>query len=195
MRLFGSGGSERLDQKMGLWRRGGYGDKTPDRRNGFFADPKVRPMGVGLELYGRRRDGSEFPIEISLSPIETEEGVLVSSAIRDITERKRFEQKLQEANRLKSEFLANMSHELRTPLNGIIGFAEFLSDRKPGPLNEKQAEYLQDILNSGRHLLQLINDVLDLSRVEAGRMDFSPETFRLQKAIDEVCAVVSPLAR
>jgi signal transduction histidine kinase len=88
-----------------------------------------------------------------------------------------------------------MSHELRTPLNGIIGFAEFLIDGKPGKLNPKQSEYLGDILNSGRHLLQLINDVLDLAKVEAGKMELTPETFPLRKAIEEVCAVVRPLVQ
>ncbi len=88
-----------------------------------------------------------------------------------------------------------MSHELRTPLNGIIGFAEFLADQKPGKVNAKQAEYLNDILNSGRHLLQLINDVLDLAKVEAGKMELNPELFSLARAIDEVCAVAKPLAQ
>jgi signal transduction histidine kinase len=96
---------------------------------------------------------------------------------------------------VKNQFLANMSHELRTPLNGIIGFAEFLVDGKPGSINEKQKEYLQDILNSGRHLLQLINDVLDLAKVEAGKMTFEPETFSIEKAIAEVCAVTKPIAQ
>jgi signal transduction histidine kinase len=100
-----------------------------------------------------------------------------------------------EANRMKSEFLANMSHELRTPLNGIIGFSEFLVDEKPGKLNDKQKEYLNDVLNSGRHLLQLINDVLDLSKVEAGKMELFPEPFNLSTAVDEVCSIVSPMAK
>ena len=118
----------------------------------------------------------------------------VFAAARDVTERKRFEQALQEANRLKSEFLANMSHELRTPLNGIIGFSEFLIDEKPGKLNAKQNEYLKDVLNSANHLLQLINDVLDLAKVEAGKMELHPENFSVLKAVEEVCAVIKGIA-
>ena len=118
----------------------------------------------------------------------------VFAAARDVTERKRFEQSLQEANRMKSEFLANMSHELRTPLNGIIGFTEFLIDEKPGKLNPKQGEYLKDVLNSARHLLQLINDVLDLAKVEAGKMELHMEIFPVRKAVEEVTAVIKGMA-
>jgi PAS domain S-box-containing protein len=132
----------------------------------------------------------------------------VFAAARDVTEQKRLRdqleqrnrelevqnQRVQEANRLKSEFLASMSHELRTPLNSIIGFSEFLASQQDGHFSAEQREYLEDIRNSGNHLLQLINDVLDLAKVESGKMDLTPETFSPKKAIAEVCSVVKPMA-
>lgn len=90
----------------------------------------------------------------------------------------------EEANRIKSEFLANMSHELRTPLNAVIGFSDVLLEKVYGDLNEKQEEYLTDILTSGKHLLNLINDILDLSKVEAGRMELELETIDLRETLD-----------
>ena len=101
---------------------------------------------------------------------------------------------MQEANRLKSEFLANMSHELRTPLNAIIGFSELMYHEKVGPVSEEHKEYLGDILTSARHLLQLINDVLDLTKVEAGKMEFRPEILDLAKVTSEVRDILRGLA-
>jgi PAS domain S-box-containing protein len=148
------------------------------------------------ELTARARDGKETVVSFNATTFYDRDRKLqgVFAAARDVTEHKRFEKSLQEANRMKSEFLANMSHELRTPLNGIIGFTEFLIDEKPGPLAPKQKEYLGDVLSSARHLLQLINDVLDLAKVEAGKMELHAEIFSVQQAVDEVVAVIKGIA-
>jgi protein-histidine pros-kinase len=163
---------------------------------GFFKQPES--VSASLELYARRKDGTEFPVEVSLSPIKTEEGVFVLGAIRDTTERKLQEdlkrKSLEETNRLKSEFLANMSHELRTPLNGIIGFSEMMYDGRLGRVSEPHKEYLSDILTSARHLLRLINDVLDLARIEAGKMTFRTEPVELPELVWEACGIVRALA-
>jgi PAS domain S-box-containing protein len=164
-------------------------------------------LGRRVELTAMRSDGSEFPVELSLTSISSKTQPMFTAYLRDLTEQKRQEDllqrgreleeqslRIQEANRLKSEFLANMSHELRTPLNAVIGFAEVLIDGRAGALNAEQREYLNDILTSGQHLLQLINDVLDLAKIEAGRMELFPESFSLKTAVDEVCTIMRPIA-
>ncbi len=141
-----------------------------------------RIMG-GLTIY-RRRTGS-FSTEVVnlLQTFATQSVLAIQNArlFREIEDKSR---QIEAANRHKSEFLANMSHELRTPLNAIIGFSEVLGERMFGDLNEKQAEYTEDILSSGRHLLSLINEILDLSKVEAGRMELELAAFDLPLAID-----------
>ncbi len=101
---------------------------------------------------------------------------------------------LEVANRARNQFLANMSHELRTPLNAIIGFTELIYDEEVGPISEEQKEYLGDTLSSSRHLLQLITDVLDLAKIEAGKMTFQPEPVDLEELAGEVRNILRPLA-
>ncbi len=146
------------------------------------------------------RDGSRVPVVVGVSVLNEEETI---AFVLDVTERKHVEalrqrseelatenRRVQEASRLKSEFLANMSHELRTPLNGVIGFAELLLDPDLTPSAEEQREFLGDILNCGLHLQRLINDVLDLAKVEAGKLEFRPEPTDPQRLVEEVCAVL-----
>ncbi len=145
---------------------------------------------VGGLVVTRRRPGA-FTAEIVeiLSTFATQSALAIQNArlFREIEAKGR---QLAAASQHKSEFLANMSHELRTPLNAIIGFSEVLVDRMFGELNEKQEEYLKDIYSSGTHLLSLINDILDLSKIEAGRMELEPEDFDLPAAIDDALLLV-----
>jgi GAF domain-containing protein len=146
----------------------------------ILLDHKI--MGA-LTIY-RRTVGSFAPAVVNLlQTFATQSALAIQNArlFREIEEKS---QQIEAANRHKSEFLANMSHELRTPLNAIIGFSEVLGERMFGELNEKQAEYTDDILTSGRHLLSLINEILDLSKVEAGRMELELASFDLPLAIE-----------
>ncbi|MEI9971078.1 MAG: PAS domain S-box protein [Ignavibacteriota bacterium] len=179
----------------------------------LFGYPRAKMLGDTLELlipqphagdddlFGRRADGSEFPVEVSHSPIETEDGILVSSSIRDVTDRKRFERALQEknvelarANQAKDRFLATMSHELRTPLNAIIGFTGTLLMRLPGPLTADQEKQLRTVQTSGRHLLSLINDLLDLAKIESGKVEIRTEAVACLAAVEETVAALRPAA-
>jgi signal transduction histidine kinase len=155
------------------------------------------------------RDGTCRPIAHNVAPIRDAAGALQGAVLvfRDTSGQQQAEEaaarareleqqnlQIREASRLKSEFLANMSHELRTPLNSILGFAELLYDGEVGPTLPRQQEFLGDILSSGRHLLQLINDVLDLAKVEAGKMEFHPEPLDLQHLVGEVTSILRPAA-
>ncbi|MEO7651529.1 MAG: response regulator [Bryobacteraceae bacterium] len=177
-------------------------------RDSYGARPVKRRMGSGLDLWARRADGSEVPVDINLSPIETGEDRILC-VVRDITDRKRAEEairtlnhmleqrnrEVERANQLKSEFLASMSHELRTPLNAIIGFSDLLREESGGELNEKQKRYTGHIGQGARHLLALINDILDLSKIEAGQVELRMETLSVADRIEEVLTAIRPLTK
>jgi PAS domain S-box-containing protein len=328
-RVFGYDRSDLIGKPVEILIPERYGASHIAHRTKFFAASKVRPMGTGLDLFGRRRDGSEFPIEISLAPLPTEEGLLISASIRDITDRKRDELKMRRvqghllgavesiqgafaifdaddrlvlcnseyrrlfgreledeivgktfqelldaalhhglfnventpatelhqrlaayhrepsgvieartnngrhlriverrtaesgklltiwdvtddveherelraartlaeaASSAKSEFLSSMSHELRTPLNAILGFAQLLQRDKKEPLSERHRERIDHVLRGGEHLLHLIDDVLDLSRIEARQIVVSPEPVSVDEVLNDVKTTLAPMA-
>jgi signal transduction histidine kinase len=153
--------------------------------------PLLREDQIIGSLSLSRKVPGAFPREVIdvLKTFATQSALAIQNArlFREIADKSR---QLEAASRHKSEFLANMSHELRTPLNAILGFSEVLAERMFGEVNEKQAEYLQDILSSGRHLLSLINDILDLSKVEAGRLELELGRFHLPTTLDNALILV-----
>ena len=167
----------------------------------YMTTGEKKIIGIGREVVGRRKNGETFPMELAVSEVQTGGGRLFTGIVRDITERNRIERSLQEknielehANRMKSEFLATMSHELRTPLNAIIGFSEALKDGLMGPMSDTQIEYIGDIFTSGQHLLSLINDILDLSKVEAGMMTLELEATDLKSLLLNSLSIVKEKA-
>ncbi|MFH1723436.1 MAG: response regulator [Elusimicrobiota bacterium] len=169
---------------------------------GLFLEYAKRGKSGEREWTYVRKDGSRFPVSMSVTPLLDEEGIPAGflCAAMDISDSKRVEIELQKAkdaaeaaNRTKSTFLANMSHELRTPLNAIIGYSELLQEEAEDLKQEGFITDLKKIRSAGKHLLSLINDVLDLSKIEAGRMDLFLEDFDVKRMIDDVVPIVQPM--
>ncbi len=199
--LFGYARHELLGQPVEMLIPQRLKGHHPAFRADYLQSPQTRPMGSGRDLYGLRKDGSEFPVEIGLNPIATEDGPLVLSSIIDITARKAAETRLKQqaeeiskASRYKSEFMAKMSHELRTPLNSILILSEQLAADPDQRLSEKQCEYAQTIYRSGSDLLALINDILDLSRIEAGGVLLTQSSFPLTDLVTGLQQTFTPQA-
>jgi signal transduction histidine kinase len=168
--------------------------RTAALREGYhalLAVPLLRESRIIGGLIVNRKAPGEFAPDVIelLRTFAAQSALAIQNAqlFQEIEEKSR---QLEIADRHKSEFLASMSHELRTPLNAVIGFSEVLLDRMFGELNPKQDEYLQDILTSGRHLLSLINDILDLAKIEAGRMELEVTDFHLPQAIDNAITLI-----
>jgi signal transduction histidine kinase len=164
------------------------------RGGGFrslFSVPMLRQgEAVGAITVNRREPGSFSDAEVALLQTFADQAVIAIENVRLFKELAAANRELAAASQHKSEFLANMSHELRTPLNAIIGFSEVLAEKMFGELNEKQEEYSKDIHASGQHLLSLINDILDLSKIEAGRMELELSDFHLPTALDSALTLV-----
>ncbi|MFT3857841.1 MAG: PAS domain-containing sensor histidine kinase [Aquabacterium sp.] len=200
--MFGYERAEMLGQPIEVLMPLRYRGTHVHNRLHYFDAPRIRSMGAGLDLRARRQNGEEFPVEISLSPLRTEFGVMGMSAIRDVSDRRRIEQILKEknvelerANLAKDRFLATMSHELRTPLNAILGFTSLLLMKLPGPLTQDQEKQLQSVQSSGRHLLSLINDLLDLAKIDSGNVSLSLEPVIWQNEVREVVDALRPVAQ
>ncbi|WP_252274423.1 CHASE domain-containing protein [Pseudomonas subflava] len=170
-------------------------------RQAFHRAPEQRRMGGNRELFGQHRDGRLIPLEVGLAPIRAGDELLVQAVIIDISERKDAEQRLREqaeqlalANRYKSEFLANMSHELRTPLNSILILSEQLRHNVAGNLSEKQVKHADIVYKAGNDLLRLINDVLDLAKIEAGRVQLKLEPLNIHDLLVELDSSLRPMA-
>ncbi|TJY56604.1 PAS domain S-box protein [Sinimarinibacterium sp. CAU 1509] len=171
-RVFGFSRDEMIGQPIETLIPERLREQHEAHRNRFIGDPRQRPMGTGLDLWARRKDGSEFPVEISLGPLQTSEGSLVTAAVRDITERKAFEQQLADyaeslkrSNRELEQFAYVASHDLRAPLRSLSGFSQLLQKRYGDQLDAQAAEFLSYITQSAEHMQALIDDLLAFSRV------------------------------
>ncbi len=185
--MFGYPHGELIGQKVEVLIPSRFQEQHPSHRDAFFHNPVQRDMGAALDLYAIRKDGSEFPVKVGLSPIETGEGPAVICGVLDITQQKLTLANLQSAkeaaesaSRAKSSFLANMSHEIRTPMNGIIGMSQLLAQTE---LRSHQRDYLATVDESAHILLRLLNDILDFSKIEAGKLELECIEFRISECV------------
>ena len=199
LRLFGYGEREAAGRNLGVLLAEGRAWSLADIERHLGATDSV-VLGFRAELEARRKDGTVFPVELALAEINGSGVRRFTATFHDLTRRKQAEDELrrakeaaEEANRAKSQFLANMSHELRTPLNVIINYAEMLQEECEEQEQKGFIPDLQRIHASGKHQLSLINDILDMSKIEAGRIDLCPETFDVGRMVQDVVTTIRPV--
>jgi PAS domain S-box-containing protein len=183
-RVFGYVSKELLGERVEILLPHRHHGTHVGHRSDYFSDPKARAMGPNLELNGRRKDGSEFPIEIRLSPLHTDSGLLVSSAIRDISSRKLIENALKLSNQELEAFSYTVAHDLRAPLRGMSGFAEILLEDYAAKLDAEGQDCLREILHNTQRMSGLIDSLLSLSRV--ARSELRLETVELSELAGRV---------
>lgn len=202
-KIFGYSQDEMVGQGLGMLMPDSEAQVHGAHMDAYLDTGVPKIIGKGRELDGKHKDGRLVPIDIAVSQLRINDELIFIGIIRDITDRKMAEEALQRAkeaadgaNRAKSDFLASMSHELRTPLNAIIGFSDTMQQEIFGPIgNDKYKEYLNDINYSGNHLLALINDILDVSAIEAQALDLNEENVRLDVAVDAAMRLITPRAK
>jgi len=175
---FGYDRAEMIGQPVEMLVPGRFAGLHKAFRSGYVAGPRTRPMGLAGDLYALRKDGSEFPVEISLAPLETDDGLLVSAAVRDISERRRTQE---DADRVKDEFFATVSHELRTPLTSMLGYSELMSDLEE--LSPQGRRFLQVITRSAERELRLVDDLLTLVAIEDSGLSMRPFVVDLEPVV------------
>jgi PAS domain S-box-containing protein len=201
-KIFGYDAAEVVGRNVRMLMPQPYRDEHDGYLANYLRAGEAKMIGRQREVTGRRKDGSTFPMDLAVSETTAAGKIIFIGIVRDITERKRIEQDLQtaktdaeRANNAKSEFLSRMSHELRTPLNAVLGFAQLLQYNPKEPLTKAQTESVRLILSGGKHLLNLINDILDLAKIETGKLSVSIEDADPVQAIEECLPLIDSMAQ
>jgi len=178
-RLFGYGRDELVGHSVDVLLPERFRARHSRHRFQYAAKPQARRMGVGLDFHALRKDGTEFPVEIGLSPIRTSKGLFILSVIVDITERKRLD-------RMKDEFVSTVSHELRTPLTSISGSLGLLLGTAPNDLPERTRRLLSIAQSNCERLVKLVNDILDIEKLEAGKVAFKFKAVDIRPLVEQI---------
>ncbi|WP_051958113.1 HAMP domain-containing histidine kinase [Desulfobacter vibrioformis] len=201
-KIFGYSREEVIGRNVKILMPGAYHRNHDSYIQNYLTTGTKKIIGIGREVSGKRKDGTVFPMDLSVNTMMVRNHELFTGIIRDITQRKQAEaqlveakEKAEEANRLKSEFLDVMSHELRTPLTVMLGNLPLLSDPGDMPPAEEIVEIVEDIDDAGQHLRQLINDILDISKIEAGHMLLNLEALDMEALADDCIATIQGLAQ